>query len=126
LTQLIEKRKEYNIPVFLGFVDYEKAFDRANRNNLWSIMIKRGFLQHLIRAVQSLYHETQIIIEREGEKGDKKISINQGVRQGCPLSPTLFSLYIDSIIRKLQIELKDKCYINNIEINTLLFLSMIR
>jgi hypothetical protein len=68
LTQLIKKRKEYNIPIFLGFVDYEKAFDRVNRNKLWSIMIKRGFPQHLITAVQSLYHETQIIIKREGEK----------------------------------------------------------
>jgi hypothetical protein len=117
----LKKRKEYNIPVFLGFVDYKKAFNRVNRNKLWRIMIKRGFPQHLIRAVQSLFHETQIIIKREGEKDDKKISINQGVRQGCPLSPTLFSLYIDGIIRRWQIELKDKFYINNTEINTLHF-----
>jgi sorting nexin-29 len=34
LTQLIEKSKEYNNPIFLGFVDYEKAFDRMNRNKL--------------------------------------------------------------------------------------------
>jgi hypothetical protein len=45
------------------------------------------------------FFQTQIIIEREGEKDDKKISINQGVRQGFPLSPTLFSLYIDIIRR---------------------------
>jgi hypothetical protein len=71
LTQLITK-KGYNIPIFLGFVGYEKAFDRVKRNKLWSIIIKRGFPQHLVRAAQSLYHETQIIIEREGEKDDKK------------------------------------------------------
>jgi hypothetical protein len=35
-------------------------------------MIKRGFPQHLIEAVQSLYHETKITVEREGERGDKK------------------------------------------------------
>jgi hypothetical protein len=68
-------------------------------------MIKRGFPQHLTRAVQRLYHETQIIIEREGEKMIK-ISIKQGVRQGCLLLPTLFSLCIDDIIRRWQIELK--------------------
>jgi hypothetical protein len=43
------------------------------------MITRRGFPQHLMRAVQNLYHETQIIIEREGEK-DTKISINQGVR----------------------------------------------
>jgi hypothetical protein len=77
-------------------------------------MIRSGFSQHLIRAVQSLYHETQIIIEREGEKDDKKFSTNQGVSQGCPISLTLFSLYTDDIIRIWQNELKDKFYINNI------------
>jgi hypothetical protein len=92
--------------------------DRANRNKLWSIIITRGFPQHLIRAVQSLYHETQIIIEREG-KQNIKMSINQEVRQGCPLSPKIFSLYIDDIIRRWQLELKDKFYINGIEISNL-------
>jgi hypothetical protein len=121
LTQLIEKRKEYVIQIFLGFVGYQKAFDRVNRNKLWSIMFKRGFPQQLIRAIQSLYYETQMVIEREEEKDDKIISINQGVLKGCPLSPTLFSLYVDDIIRRRQIELKDKFYIHNIEINTLLF-----
>jgi hypothetical protein len=50
-----------------------------------------------------------------------KIYINQGLGHECPLLPTLFSLYIDDIIRRWQIELKDKFYINSIEINTLLF-----
>jgi hypothetical protein len=51
------------------------AFDRVSRSNLWSIIIKRGFPQQLRRAVQSLYYETQIIIEREVEKGDKNLYI---------------------------------------------------
>jgi hypothetical protein len=59
-------------------------------------------------------------LKQKEKKTVKKISINQGVRQGCPLLPTLFSLYADSIIKRWQIELKDTFYINNIEINTLL------
>jgi hypothetical protein len=70
----------------------------VNRNKLWSIiikrdfprhlvraaqrLIKRDFPRHLVRAAQRLYHETQIVIKREREKDDKKISMNQEVRQG--------------------------------------------
>jgi hypothetical protein len=45
----------------------------------------------------------------------------KGVRQGCPLSPTMFNLRIDKTITKWQIELKSKFYINNFEFNTFLF-----
>jgi hypothetical protein len=73
----------------------------------------------------SLYHLFLLPFRLESKGKEKKmiktISINQRVRQGCSLSPTLFSSYIDDIIRRWQIELKDKFYINNIEINTLLF-----
>lgn len=61
-------------------------------------MKKRGFPKHLIKASQSLYRDTRIVIDT-GKQITQEIVINQGVRQGCSLSPTLFNLYIDDVLR---------------------------
>jgi hypothetical protein len=76
------------------FVDFEKVFDKVNRNKLWTIMEEKGHTQHLIRVIQSLYHNSKIIINTGKNKTEKIIIINKGVRQGCSISPTLFNIYI--------------------------------
>jgi hypothetical protein len=50
------------------------------------------------RAIQNLYVETNIVIEDGSRRSRKTILINQGVREGCPLSPTLFKLYLDHVV----------------------------
>ncbi|KAJ4450607.1 hypothetical protein ANN_02033 [Periplaneta americana] len=81
IKRLIEKRREFNLPTYLLFVDFEKAFDRVNRAKLWAIMKERGYPHHLIKSIQSLYEETKIVIKAD-EKKSEEILINQGVRQG--------------------------------------------
>jgi hypothetical protein len=52
------------------------------------------------RAIQNLYSyvETNIVIEDRSRRSRKTILINQGVREGCPLLPTLFKLYLDHVV----------------------------
>jgi hypothetical protein len=59
----------------------------VNRNKLWQILALKGFPQHLI--------ETNNTIVNGGRRSQKKILINQGVRQGFPLSLVLFNLHLD-------------------------------
>lgn len=99
VAQLIEKRREFNLPLYIAFIDYVKAFDRLDREILWDIMVARGFPSHVIRAIQSLYISTTVKIKSGHRQSESGILINQGVRQGCPLSPALFNLYIDHVIR---------------------------
>jgi retron-type reverse transcriptase len=47
--------------------------------------------------------------------------ISQGVRQGCPMSPTLCNLYFDEVVRKWQSQLKTNYFIGDITLNALLF-----
>jgi hypothetical protein len=47
---IIEKRREYNLPTYLLFIDYEKAFDRVGRNKLWAILHNKGYPQHIINT----------------------------------------------------------------------------
>lgn len=55
VKQLIEKRREYNLETHMAFIDYEKAFDRVNRETLWEIMIRRGYPNHLIKVLKDQY-----------------------------------------------------------------------
>ena len=91
IKQIIEKRREFNLETHMAFLDLEKAFDRVNRNQLWQILNRRGIPNHLIEVIKSLYRNTSIQIDT-GRKILDKIYINQGVRQGCNLSPALFNI----------------------------------
>lgn len=98
IKQIIEKRREFNLETHICFIDYEKAFDRVDRTLLWNIMERRGYPLSLINAIKNLYEDTAIIINTGVEKLEPT-KTNTGLRQGCPLSPTLFSIYIDDMVR---------------------------
>jgi hypothetical protein len=101
IQQLVEKNREYNLETHLLFVYFKKAFYSVIRNKLWEIMINRGFQSHLIRVVQSLYHDTRICIKKENRQSKILEGIITGVRQGCPLSSILFNIYIDDVIPEM-------------------------
>lgn len=121
LSQIIEKHREYNIPTCIAFIDYEKAFDTVKRDKLWEILIERGIPKHLITTIQCLYKNTTIKIKLNKGITNEIREITRGVRQGCPLSPTLFNFYIDEVTRQWQINLKSNFNINKDYLNTLLF-----
>ena len=60
LQQLIQKRREFNLPIYFLFIDYEKAFGTVTRGKLWKIMEKKGYPDHLIKVIQSLYKNTTL------------------------------------------------------------------
>jgi hypothetical protein len=116
-----EKRREFNPETHIVFIDYEKAFDRVNRATLWQIMERRGYPRHLICVTKSLYQNTTIILDMEG-RYSKDIKINQGVRRGCSLSPTLFNIYLDDVIQEFKMRSNPGIWLKEIAaLNTLLF-----
>lgn len=105
----------------MAFIDFEKAFDRVNRCRLWDILKERGYPLHLVNVIKSLYNKTQIVINTGKDRLDEMI-INQGVRQGCSLSPTLFNIYVDHIFRKWKCRVALGIKLTNDEyLNALLF-----
>ena len=94
---MIERRREHNLETHIAFINIEKTFDSVNRELLWDILHKRGYPKHLIKVIQSMYQGTNIIIQTDKQK--TKHTINQGVRQGCSLSPNLFNIYVDDLVR---------------------------
>ena len=121
INQIIEKRSEFNLETHIAFIDFQKAFDSVNRTKLWEILQESGYPPHLIKVVKSLYRDTKVIIETGNFRSDE-IATNRGVRQGCGLSPALFNIYLDDVIRKWKAEIHTGITINeNCLIGCLLF-----
>lgn len=121
IQQLIEKRREFNLETHIAFIDFKKAFDKVNRQKLWEIMNIRGYPRHLIQALKGLYKRAEIVINT-GRSISTELVTTQGVRQGCSISPTLFNIYIDHIIRIWKEEVRGGIKINsNTTLNSLLF-----
>ena len=85
MQQIIGKRKEHNLPLFLLFIDYGNAYDNVYRDKLWEMMGNK-IPKYLLNTVKCIYRNTSVrIIFNDGSY--KPIHINKEVRQGYGLSP---------------------------------------
>ncbi|KAJ2946814.1 hypothetical protein O0L34_g16138 [Tuta absoluta] len=96
---LIEKCREFNIPLVLCFIDYAKAFDCVQWNTMLDVLIEMGVPEHLAFLIQNLYLDGTSFVKLENQNS-KSFHTERGVRQGCILSPKLFNLYGEHIMRK--------------------------
>src|SRR5437867_7794391 len=80
--------------VFICFVDFEKAFDRMNWVKMFEIMKSLHIDWKDRRLLQDLYMRQEAVVRIVGGDSDPGV-IGRGVRQGCPLSPLLFSVYTE-------------------------------
>ena len=99
LQRVLEGSWEFAQPVHMCFVDLEKAFDRVPRSVLWGVLREYGVRGPLLRAVRSLYDRSRSLVRVAGNKSDL-FPVHVGVRQGCPLSPVLFIIFMDRISRR--------------------------
>ena len=93
LRQLVEKSVEHQTKQFIVFVDLQKAYDSVPRAVLWRALEKLGVPDSMIRLVHSFHEGMKAQISINGELLEEKIEVENGLRQGCTLAPTLFNLY---------------------------------
>jgi len=100
LRILGERSLEMQKDVHLAFIDYEKAFDRVKHDVLIEDLKSLGIDGKDLRLLNNLYKEQIAAVSIDGNLSDW-IPVKRGVRQGCVLSPDLFSIYAENIMRKL-------------------------
>ena len=94
----IEKAREFQKNIYFCFVDYAKAFDCVDHHKLWKILQEMGILDHLTCLLRNLYAGQEATV-RTGRGTTDWFQIGKGVHQGCILSPYLFNLYVEYIMR---------------------------
>lgn len=78
--------------------DTEKAFDRVAGDYLFATCRHIGLGSHMMAWIAALYHKAQARLKIKGTPSEA-VDINNGTRQGCPLSPLLFILSLEPFIR---------------------------
>ena len=97
MRQLTERRLEIGRDTYICFIDFEKAFDKLNWTKMLEIMKNIGIDHRDRRLVENLYmNQTSIV--RVNNVMTERCIIGQGVRQGCLISPQLFSLYAEKMM----------------------------
>ena len=101
---IIRKASEFQKNIYFCFIDYAKAFDCVDHNKLWKILKEMGIPDHLTCLLINLCAGQEVLTVRTGHGTIDWFQIGKGVHQGCTLSPCLFNLYADYIMRNVGLE----------------------
>lgn len=97
LNTLIEKALCEKSTLFLCYVDFKKAFDSVDHNCLWEKLVQLGISQQTLKILQSMYSNATSRVKLPNNQVTDQFHCEVGVRQGCNLSPLLFSLFISGL-----------------------------
>ena len=103
-NQLIEKALEFNLGLYIAFVDYKKAFDSVEHKPILQTLKNQGIQNTYITLLANLYTEFKAKIQTEVE--GNAFPLQRGVKQGDPLAPKLFTAVLEKHMRKLEWETK--------------------
>ena len=95
---IIEKAREFQKNIYFCFSDYAKDFDCVDHIKLWKIIKEMGIPDHLICPLRNLYAGQETTV-RTGHGITHWFQTGKGTGQGCILSPCLFNLYTEYIMR---------------------------
>ncbi|GFO28269.1 endonuclease-reverse transcriptase [Plakobranchus ocellatus] len=103
LNQVIEKSNEYNLPLCVGFIDYEKAFDSVEHFAIFDALRKININETYVTILENIYRNASAKVHIDNLESEP-FPIHRGVRQGDPVSPKLFTAAIEMIFRKADLE----------------------
>ena len=98
----MKKAQEFQKNIYFCFIDYAKAFDCVDHNKLWKILKEMGIQDHLTYLLGNLYAGQEATV-RTGHGTTDWFQIGKGIYQDCLLSPCLFNLYAEYIMRNARL-----------------------
>ena len=84
-------------------MDLEKAYGTIDRHGMWQMLRVDGVGGKLLKAVQSFYVDSRACV-RVRQDVSEWFPVNAGLRQGCVMSPWLFNVYMDGVVREVNVK----------------------
>ena len=103
ICRITEKAREFQENIYFFFIDFAKAFDCVVHNKLWKILQEIGISDHLTCLLRNLYVSQEATVGTRHGTTDW-VQIRKGMHQGCILSPCLFNLYAEYIMRNARLD----------------------
>ena len=100
---IIEKARASQKNIYFCFIGCAKAFDCVDHNKLWKILKDKGIPDHLTSLLRNLYSGQEATVRTRHGTTDW-FQIGKGVRESCILSPCLFNLYAEYIMRNARLD----------------------
>ena len=98
VNEIIEKSNEFSKQLCIAFIDYEKAFDSVEHEDIFKALRSIAINETYIKIIEDIYTEATAKIHMENQTSEE-IKILRGVRQGDPISPKLFTAAIEQIFK---------------------------
>ncbi len=98
---VVEKILAKGKKLYAAFMDLEKAYDRVNWLALWNVLKMYGVGGKLLSAIKSFYEEASACVKISGETSEHS-EVKMGLRQGCVMSPWLFNIYMDGVMKEVK------------------------
>lgn len=101
LDAVLHQAHSLKSEVYLGFLDLAKAFDSVSHDTVRRVLVDRGVPSSLVGYIMSTYKDSTTMLTVQGKELGN-VELNKGVKQGDPLSPCLFNLILDEVIRSVR------------------------
>ena len=102
INQVLQKCHEYQQPLCMAFIDFEKAFDSIKTSSMIKAITNQGVDQHIVDTLSNIYHSatSRVCLHEASDY----FRIGKGVRQGDTISPKLFTATLEEAFRNIQWE----------------------
>ena len=100
LYAMIHKQFAQNRKLYVAFIDYSKCFDTVNKHALFNVLERNGITGRMLENIKSLYLKVSASIRNNGEMSES-FDCPVGLKQGCMLSPRLFTIFISEVSKIL-------------------------